>query len=154
MLTVAPDGSDLRIVDTCGVTSHFIWRDPSHILAWSKQDAEGGFYLFEDRTGGRIELVYKAGDGHCSYLPGNEWILCDTYPDHQRNQNVYLHHVATGRKTPLGSFYSPKPYTGEWRCDTHPRFSPDGRKVVIDSPYADQGRQLHLIDISQIVGRR
>ena len=32
------------------------------------------------------------------------------------------------------------------------RFSPDGRSVVIDSPHTGQGRQLHLIDISEIVG--
>lgn len=152
MLTVAPDGSDLRIVDTCGVTSHFIWRDPSHILAWSKQEAEGGFYVFEDKTGGQIELVYKASDGHCTYLPGNQWILSDTYPDRQRHQNVYLRHVASGRQVPLGHFYTPPEYKGEWRCDNHPRFSPDGRKVVVDSPHVNEGRQLHLIDISQIVG--
>jgi Tol biopolymer transport system component len=46
---------------------------------------------------------------------------------------------------------SPPVYTGPWRCDTHPRFSPDGRLVVIDSPHTG-GRQLHLIDVSGIVG--
>jgi hypothetical protein len=151
MLTVAPDGSDLRILDTCGVTSHFIWRDPSHILAWSLQDPKGGFCLFEDKTGGKIEPVFTAGDGHCTYLPGNEWILCDTYPDRQRNQNVYLYHVSSGRRVPLGHFFQPPEYKGEWRCDTHPRFSPDGRTVIVDAPYASEGRQLHLIDIRQIV---
>lgn len=105
MLTVAPDGSDLRILDTCGVTSHFIWRDPSHILAWSLQDPKGGFCLFEDKTGGKIEPVFTAGDGHCTYLPGNAWILCDTYPDRHRNQNVYLYHVSSGRRVPLGHFF-------------------------------------------------
>jgi hypothetical protein len=29
-----------------------------------------------------------------------------------------------------GCLYSPPEYTGEWRCDLHPRFSADGRKVV------------------------
>ena len=47
---------------------------------------------------------------------------------------VRLREKATGRRVPLGHFYSPPAYTGEWRCDTHPRFSPDGNKVVIDSP--------------------
>jgi len=91
-------------------------------------------------------------DGHCTYLPGNEWILNDTYPDANRNQMPYLYHVKTGRVVPLGYFRSPAEYTGEWRCDTHPRFSHDGTKVVIDSPHPEHGRQLHLIDISNIVG--
>ena len=67
-------------------------------------------------------------NGHCTYLPGNRWILNDTYPDKQRDQHPYLYDVATGRRVPLGHFRSPPEYTGEWRCDTHPRFSPDGRR--------------------------
>lgn len=154
MFTAAPDGSDLRIVDQCGVTSHFIWRDPQHILAWSRYRQPGGFFLFENRTGGRVELVLQEGDGHCTYLPGNEWILCDTYPDRRRNQNVYLYHVKTGRRVALGHFLLPKQYSGEWRCDTHPRFSRDGQLVTVDSPHGGLGRQIYLIDIGAIVGKQ
>jgi hypothetical protein len=156
MCTAKLDGSDLRIVDSNGVTSHFIWRDPEHILAWSVQPSHGpGFYLFEDRTGGATEIVGQGVlkvDGHCSYLPGNEWILNDTYPDKDRRQKPHLLHAATGRVVPLGGFVSPREYTGEWRCDTHPRYSRSGKLVVIDSPQPGAGRQLHLIDISRIVG--
>ena len=154
MLTARPDGSDLRVIDPSGATSHFIWRDPQHILAWSWHAShKEAFYLFEDREGGRIEVVGKQKmpeNGHCTYLPGNRWILNDTYPDRQRKQHVYLYNVAEDRRVPLGHFYSPKEYSGEWRCDTHPRFSPDGRSVVIDSPHTPDGRQLHLIDISGV----
>jgi Tol biopolymer transport system component len=90
-------------------------------------------------------------NGHCTYLPGNKWILNDTYPDKQRNQNPYLYNVASGVRYPLGHFQLAREYGGEWRCDTHPRFSPDGKKVVIDSPHGGNGRQMHLIDISGIV---
>lgn len=155
MFTANPDGSDVRVVDDNGLTSHFIWRDPNHILAYSEQPSdEKRFYLFED---GGDEIVEVVGgdelerDGHCSYLPGGEWILNDTYPDKERNQMPHLFHVESGKVVPLGLFHSPKEYTGEWRCDTHPRFSRDGKKVVIDSPHRDQGRQMHLIDISEIV---
>jgi len=91
-------------------------------------------------------------DGHCTYLPGNKWILNDTYPGRDRLQNPYLFEVVTGRRVPLGHFHSPPEYTGEWRVDTHPRFSPDGKKVVIDSPHGGIGRQMYLIDIAGIVG--
>jgi hypothetical protein len=155
MLTARPDGSDLRVVDDNGLTSHFIWRDPEHILAYSDQPSAGRrFYLFEDAPDGNIEAVgadVLRVDGHCSYLPGGEWILNDTYPDAQRHQKPHLYHVATGRVVPLGSFHSPQEYTGEWRCDTHPRANRDGTKVCIDSPHEGAGRQLHLIDISELV---
>ena len=155
MMTANPDGSDIRVVDPYGHTSHFIWRDPSHILAWSWHPSEGaGFYLYEDGSD-KVELVGKdvmAQNGHCTYLPGNEWILNDTYPDKQRQQHVYLYHVPSGRRVPLGGFETSAEYSGEWRCDLHPRFSPDGKSVTIDSPHGGDGRQIHLIDVSGIVG--
>jgi hypothetical protein len=154
MLTAKADGSDIHIVDPYGRTSHFIWRDPRHILAWAWHPShKNAFYLYEDGTD-KVEVVGKdimTRNGHCTYLPGNKWILNDTYPDKNRKQNVYLYNIATGKKVPLGSFYLPPQYTGEWRCDTHPRFSPDGQSVVIDSPHEDNGRQMYLIDITKIV---
>ena len=157
MLTAAADGSDIRVIDHSGRTSHFIWRDPGHILAWSWHESHGSaFYLFEDKQDGKVEIVGEGvmpANGHCTYLPGNKWILNDTYPQgRERLQKPYLYEVATGRHVPLGSFHLPAEYRGEWRCDTHPRFSPDGRSVVIDSPHEGKGRQLYLIDISKIVG--
>ena len=155
MLTADPDGKNIRVVDDNGLTSHFIWRDPHHILAFSEQPSHGKrFYLFDERTGEAepVGTDVMTRDGHCTYLPGGKWILNDTYPDKDRNQTPFLYEVATGRIVPLGHFYLPPEYKGEWRCDTHPRFSPDGRSVVIDSPHTGQGRQMHLIDISGIVG--
>ena len=83
------------------------------------------------------------------FLPGNRWILKDTYPDQDRLQHVYLYDTQDNKRVPLGDFLSPKEYVGEWRCDTHPRFSPDGKKVVIDSAHAS-GRQMHLIDLQPL----
>ena len=155
MLTARPDGTGICVVDDYGRTSHFIWRDSRHILAWAWHPSHGNaFYLYEDGTD-KVEVVGKnvmTQNGHCSYLHTNKWILNDTYPDKERNQNVYLYNVVTGKKVTLGRFYSPPQYKGEWRCDTHPRFSPDGRSVVIDSPHGGNGRQMYLIDISAIVG--
>ena len=84
-------------------------------------------------------------------LSGVGFILNDPCPDKQRNQNVYLYEIATGKRIPLGSFLAPREYTGEWRCDTHPRFSPDGRKVVIDSAHGGTGRQMYLIDLESVL---
>ena len=158
MFTAKPDGTDLYELDPNGRTSHYIWRDPQHILAWAYHPSHGErFYVFEDRTE-RVEVIGPAVmpvNGHCTYLPGNRWILNDTYPDKEGDQNPYLYHVASGQRFPLGHFRVPvKQYRGEWRCDTHPRFSPDGKKVVIDSVHGGNGRQLYLIDVSGIVGER
>ncbi len=155
MFTARPDGTDLYVLDPYGDTSHFIWRDPQHVLAWANHPSHGRkFYLYRDKTE-EVQVVapdVMTVNGHCTYLPGKQWILNDTYPDKQRLQNPYLYHVPTARRYPLGHFLSPKAYSGEWRCDTHPRLSTDHRKVTIDSPHGGNGRQIYLIDISAIAG--
>jgi hypothetical protein len=161
MITAKPDGSDIRIVVGNGYTSHFIWRDSKHILAQSRHHCGNdnwANFLFEDTEGGGDVKEIGGGvldpSGHLSYLPGNEWILNDTYPQGTtRMQTPHLYHVKTGRRVDLGHFHLPKIYSGEWRVDTHPRFSPDGRYVCIDSPHRNEGRQLQLIDISGIVAK-
>ena len=80
------------------------------------------FYLYKDRT--ETPDVMTVHD-RCTCLPGNRWILYDPYPDTDR------------RQLPLGHFLSPMPYPAEWRCDPHPRYSPDGR-------------QMYLIDIGDL----
>jgi hypothetical protein len=155
MLTAAADGGDIRVVDDYGQTSHFIWRDREHILAWAWHPShEVAFYLYHDSSS-KVEVVGQGvmtENGHCTYLPGKEWILNDTYPHHgaARNQQLYLYHRPTGRKVVLGNFPAPPEYSGEWRCDLHPRFSPDGRLIVFDSAHAGNGRQMYLVDIDEI----
>jgi hypothetical protein len=154
MFTASGDGKNLCVVDPHGGTSHFIWRDPAQILAWAKHPSHGErFYLYKDKTD-QVEVIGKdvmTRNGHCTYLPGNKWILNDTYPDSERLQHLYLFEVATGRRVALGAYRSDPAYTGEWRCDLHPRFSPDGTKVTIDSPQGGNGRQIYLLDVSSIV---
>jgi len=153
MFTARPDGTDLYVVDPYGETSHFIWRDDQHIAAWARHPSHGdAFYLYRDKSD-HVELMDPGNmpvNGHNTYLPGNRWILNDTYPDKQRLQHPYLYDTRSRKRHPIGHFLSPAEYTGEWRCDTHPRFSRDGKLVCIDSPHGG-GRQLHLIDISGIV---
>ena len=158
LITANPDGSDIRFVIPNGYASHFIWRDPQHILSQSRKwlgHDEWSNYLFEDKEGGTVEHVGLGVidfRGHLSYLPGNEWILNDTYPQGpERFQTPHLYHVNSNRRIDLGYFHLPKVYTGEWRVDTHPRFSPDSQWVCIDAPHGNEGRQLQLIDISSIV---
>ena len=159
MITAKLDGTDLRIVCGNGFTSHFIWRDPTHILAQSKDllgNKNWGNFLFEDVDGGgdvqEIGRGVLDSSGHLSYLPGNHWILSDTYPQGKmRLQTPHLYQVASGKRIDLGRFHLPSAYAGEWRVDTHPRFSPNGRYVCIDAPVANTGRQLLLIDIGNII---
>lgn len=155
MITANLDGTGVYVLDPSGYTSHFIWRDPEHICMWTRPEGKkDAFYLYKDQTN-QIEIVgdgIMTKNGHNTYLPqSTNWILNDTYPDGKRNQNPYLYHVPTQQRYSLGEFHSPPVYKGEWRCDTHPRSNNAGTAVCIDSPHGGHGRQLHLIDIREIV---
>jgi hypothetical protein len=154
MYSASPDGSDIRLVDGSGYTSHFIWKNPAQLLIWTRHPShEFAFYLFNDDGKQDPEVVGKGimtVNGHCTYLPDQNWILNDTYPDPDRLQKVFLYHTGNNKRMPLGDFYLPPEYKGEWRIDTHPRSSPDGSTIVIDYCEKTSGRQLYLLDISGI----
>lgn len=158
-MTASADGSDLRVLNDSGYFSHFIWRDPESILAFAKTkpDDPTPYFLLHDDTGQTPPQpvgpgVMGPGDGHCVYLPDRDWVLNDTYPrNDDRKRGLYLYHIPTDRRVDLGWFDSPIEYEDEWRVDLHPRFSPDGRWVTIDSVHEGKGRQIYLMDISEIV---
>jgi hypothetical protein len=153
--TCDANGQEWFCLDPYGATSHFIWRDARHIMAWAWHPSHGDkFYLYTDQST-HVEVVglkEMTENGHNTYLPrtGNQWILNDTYPDASRLQHPYLFHLPSSQKIPLGHFYSPPEYAGEWRCDTHPRSSRDGGMVCIDSPHSG-GRQMYLIKVKDLV---
>jgi hypothetical protein len=154
MMTAAADGSNIYGVDQYGHTSHFIWRDPEHILAWARHPShEDAFYIYRDGTQ-EVEVIGKGVmkvDGHCTYLADTNWILIDTYPVPRGDgkvQELYLYNVESGQRHELGEFGAAPEYAGEWRCDLHPRSSPDGSLITIDSAHGGNGRQIYLMDIS------
>jgi hypothetical protein len=154
VFTANADGSDLRLLSARGA-SHWVWRDPEHALFWT----QGGYKIYQDDSSGEPkETLWLATNGHESYVPGTSslWLVTDTYAsqDGKREQILYLFHLPTSRAFVLGRFHSPNEYTGEWRCDLHPRVSRDGKFVVIDSPHGGDGRQQYLLDISQIVASK
>lgn len=159
MITANADGTDRFIIDPSGYTSHFVWRDPAHICAWTRPAQQPpAFYLLHDRTGrtSPVGSDVMTENGHITYVPRteNQWILNDTYPRGEgRFQVPYLYHVPSHRRFDLGHFHAPAGYQGEWRCDTHPRCSNDGRRVSIDSPHGCHGRQVYLLDIGEILDR-
>lgn len=156
MFTSRLDGADLYLLIPYGYASHFNWRDPAHICCWTQLPGQHrGFYLLKDgtREATPVGKGTLSRDGHVSYLPignGREWILGDTYPDFLRRQSVYLYHIRSQRRINIGRFWIPFPYSGEWRCDLHPRYSRDGRTVCVDAP-TRHGRQLHLLDVEGVI---
>ena len=149
------DVNSLKILLDDRMVSHYCWRDEEHLLVWARtQDQGDRYYLINVATGARQVIgqgildVY--GDGHPSFSPDRRWILTDTYPDKSRKQHLLLYEVATRRLVEVGSFFAPLKYSNARRCDLHPRWSPDGQEISIDSTY--EGRRMtYILDVSSIV---
>ncbi len=159
MFVANVDGSGLKVLMPNGMVSHFIWRDPDHVCAWTRPEGhEAGFYVYNVHTDEftRVGAEKMPRDGHNTYLPignGHDWILNDAYPTKDKRQQIpYLYHEPSDARHDLGKFHLPPAYTGEWRCDLHPRASNDGRTVAVDSPHGGDGRQVYLLDVSALVG--
>ena len=68
-------------------------------------------------------------------------------PDVRGRGHIRVYDMSDG----LAGLHAPAEYDGEWRCDLHPRLSPDGTKVTVDSAHAGSGRQIYLVDIGDLI---
>ncbi len=79
MFTAGMAGKDLFLLDPSGKTSHFIWKDPRHVTAWTRPlEKHSGFWEFRDKTR-KIKQIGKdvmTQNGHNTYLAGTrgDWV--------------------------------------------------------------------------------
>ena len=148
--TVNPDGSDLEMQIPFGYrVSHFDWRTPTRILVSSDISGEMGFVEFTDGVQDFTPLGRGVlpSDGHASFSPDRAWLLCDTYPrGTERLAQLMVYNIAENRKIVLGEFHHEKQFTGDIRCDLHPRWAPDGKTITFDSVH-EGSRQIYLVEI-------
>lgn len=155
-LYVANSGDiSLKILLDDRMVSHYSWEDEDHLLAWARHSSEGDRYYRINVTNSNLEVVGKdildvLGDGHPSFSPDCRWIITDSYPDRRRQRHLLLFDQQKEKVITLGRFLAPWKFEGEERTDLHPRWSPDGTKISIDSSH--QGvRGNYILDISKII---
>ena len=139
-LTVSRDGTDLqRCFPEGWGGSHFDWLDGDDLMITASfQGKVYGHILFTvgqqnyQRLGNGL-LDY---DGHGTFSPDGRWMVTDTYPNGKlREQRLYLMDMKTEAVLPLGRFVQPPEFTGHWRCDLHPRWSPKGDLIGFNSTH-------------------
>lgn len=155
LLSMAPDGSGLHLLADERMVSHYAWRDARTLVAWARHGGLGDHYfLFADRQPGARILgagqLDRFGDGHPSFSPNGRWLVTDTYPGRDRRQQLLLFDTEREQLHELGQFFAPWKFDGANRCDLHPRWSPDGRWLAVDSVHSGR-RALYLLDIGKLL---
>lgn len=155
------EGKDIRYLYR--EPSHHFWLNDVeimdngfHLTPDGKESVRGYFRFEDDGTGRAKEKYFEAPNGHITLHKNGDWILTDTY-NIDGYIYLYMYHIPTKKIVPLAKLvyklggylfpYNP----GIFRVDLHPRFSPDGKFVSIDSSHEGFGRQMYLIDISKII---
>jgi len=147
-------GKGLNLLLDDRMISHYHWYDEGHLLVYARTaDSGDHYYLINVETGER-EVVDPGvldafGDGHPSFSPGGRWIATDSYPDRARQQRLVLYNLQEQRMITCGRFLSPLKYNGIYRCDLHPRWSPDGCWISFDSTHTGE-RRSYLLDVSAL----
>jgi hypothetical protein len=110
------------------------------------------YVVINEQTSQRTTLAHKRleSDGHCSFSPDRQWLLTDTYPDRRRQVSLLLYHWQSGMVLDVAQFSSPPEFEDEVRCDLHPRWSPGGTRICVDSAHSGT-RQIYVLDVRELV---
>ena len=151
-LVARADGTGLRplLPWAAGGASHFDWLDADRVAVTREVEPRVWRHLLlggGEPPGGRVlagDVLTR--DGHCTFSPDGRWMVTDTYPDEGRRQHLYVMEVATGRAARVASFHAPPGLRGDWRCDLHPRWDRESRRVCVDSAH-DGRRQVYVVEL-------
>ncbi|NQY74118.1 MAG: hypothetical protein HRT90_05080 [Candidatus Margulisbacteria bacterium] len=143
-------GSPLQVLSQ-PMVSHYFWKNAQTIIGFLEHSTCGnGYYeidiLLKKTTPIHAALINQLGDGHPSTF--EDTILFDTYPNRSRMKDLYIYHAKSKSLNKIGSFFEPIFHTGENRCDLHPRFSPNGKQIFIDSVH-DGSRNFYQINLQK-----
>ena len=152
-LTVNRDGTNLQRCFPDGWEgSHFDWLNGDELMVTANYEAKQYAHVLftigkqDYKRLGNGLLDY---DGHGTFSPDGKWMVTDTYPSGRlREQKIYLMDMKTETVLPLGRFAQPDAFTGYWRCDLHPRWSPQGDMIGFNSTHTGS-RQVYIIRFNE-----
>lgn len=152
LITCNVDGSDMYVLSDDDMVSHCYWKNDEEIIAFERKKEFGpGFYLMKDKTQEWTHIwPHLSNDGHPSYCPtDNSLVVFDTYPSRSRIQEVKLgrdNDTKGDSVKTIAKVFSPFKYDNDTRCDLHPRWSRDGKKVCFDSVFEGH-RGLYVVNV-------
>jgi len=154
MFTANTDGSDIYSLNMDDMSSHYTWIDDEKIICFCNKHATGwGYYILTDKRQ-EVKMIGSDlfdNDGHCSFSIDGRWMLTDTYPSKKENiRTLMLYDSEKNIRYDIGQFYADPNWPMPTRCDLHPNWSRDCKKVCIDSIH-EGSRHIYMADVREII---
>jgi hypothetical protein len=150
------DGREPYVIDEDVNLSHYAWQSESTLLIHTSRYPNGvSFNLYRDGKPGRTTIGKHVltESGHPSYSPDGARLIVDTYPDITRRQRLLLCAPDGSLIEDIGHFYSPRKFSGNAKCDLHPRWDHRGKRICIDSAHRGR-RSMYIINLDSPPGER
>ena len=149
LITCNVDGTDMYLLSDDDMVSHCYWKNDEEIIAFErKKNGGNGYYLMKDKTQEYHRLWPElSNDGHPSYCPtDNNFVVFDTYPNRARVQEVKIARDDCDEVKTIAKVFAPFKYDNDTRCDLHPRWSRDGKKICFDACFEGH-RGLYIVTL-------
>jgi hypothetical protein len=142
-------GRNVKVLVDEGMVSHCCWFGNDAIIGFFRYHLHGNSFYKIDLVQNTINLLSNQllsfGDGHPSVF--NHKMVFDSYPDRSRMKHLFIYDLRTDEVQDIGQFLEPLKYFGETRCDLHPKLTPSGDGIYIDSVHEGK-RQLYKLNFT------
>ncbi len=150
------DGNDLTLHSNQKIASHYCWLSDTKYLVYMPVDRQvnGRFVLFDvyDGLDGIVGINHLIVDGHQTFFSNGEKLLLDTsLPDEYGEKKLIVFDIKNNILDVIDRYNFPSAYTGELRCDLHPRISSSEKRICIDA-VENNMRVMKIIDITKVYG--
>lgn len=151
LITCNIDGSDMYLLSDDDMVSHCYWKNDEEIIAFENKHRGGtGYYLMKDKTQEYTHLWKQiSNDGHPSYSPNKEYVVIDSYPNRSRVADIKIikdEDIEGDEIKVIAEVFAPFKYDNDTRCDLHPRWNRDGKKICFDSVF-EGSRRMYFVEV-------
>lgn len=142
--------SELQLLSEYGMVSHCCWENNNRILCYMKgSDLTFGYWFVSIPDGKFAKCNYFNGFGDGHPTVSADFVITDTYPDKSRMNFLNVFNVRENRLHEIGQFYHSFSYSGQSRCDLHPRFCSNSKSIFIDTIHGGK-RKLQRVSVNDL----
>ena len=125
----------LLYISKSKLISHYCWRNNNEILITVKENKKNYSYVLFNTASKKYRILNSKlnKDGHPMFNPKKkDLFVSDTYPNLFGFQKLFVFSLKQNKIIWNRYIYSPYKFKGILRCDLHPRWSNDGKKIFVD----------------------